>query len=118
MSTLDIQVDSGDVTVMRLTGDLDGGTYKGFQDKAAELVNTGTQKRLVDLASVGYMGSAGFRALHAISNMLDDDAESEKSTRLKLLHPSDDVRKIIKTLGFDIYFDIFDNSESAVASFD
>lgn len=107
------------VTILRVEGDIDASTHKALQDKAAEVIESGTKYLLLDLGGVKYMGSAGFRALHAISNMLhtEDEPGMMKSTHLKLLNPTDAVARVIKTLGFDVYLDIFQDKDTAVNSF-
>lgn len=107
------------VTILRIEGDIDASTHKTLQDKAAEVVEAGSKHVLLDLGGVNYMGSAGFRALHAISNMLhaDEPPGMLKSTRLKLLNPTDAVARVIKTLGFDVYLDIYKDQDAAVNSF-
>lgn len=123
MATLNIMTEEaqGDVpvTVMHLQGDIDADTHTTLTAKAEEVIAAGASNILLDLSSVGYMGSAGFRALHAISNMLDTDdgAGMGKSKQLKLLSPSDDVARVIKTLGFNVYLDVFESQEEAVGSF-
>jgi anti-anti-sigma factor len=123
MATLNILVGQAQgkvpVTVLRLDGDIDAATHKTLQDKVAEVIETGATHVLLDLGGVKYMGSAGFRALHAISNMLhkDEPPGMMKSTRLKLLNPTDPVARVIKTLGFDVYLDIYEDRELAVKSF-
>lgn len=123
MSQLDIQVEkaaaNADVTVLSLKGDVDASTYKSLQDRAAEVIGEGAARIVLDLANVNYMGSAGFRAIHAIANMLNAE-ESEhtiKSEHLKLANATADVSKVIKTLGFDAYLDVFSSTDAAVASF-
>lgn len=123
MATLNILVEQAEgkvpVTVLQLEGDIDAATHKTLQDKAAEAVDAGATHILIDLGGVNYMGSAGFRALHAISNMLhkDDEPGMMKSTHLKLLNPTDAVARVIKTLGFDVYLDIYQDKDTAVNSF-
>jgi anti-anti-sigma factor len=107
------------VTVMRLEGDIDAATHAILKDKAEEVIQGGATHILLDLSGVAYMGSAGFRALHAISNMLDPEggAGMSKSKQLKLLNPTEDVSRVIKTLGFDVYLDIFMDRSEAIDSF-
>jgi anti-anti-sigma factor len=107
------------VTVLRVEGDIDASTHKELQNKAAEVIDAGATHILLDLGAVGYMGSAGFRALHAIANMLSSE-QSEgmyKSRHLKLLNPVGEVARVIKTLGFDSYLEIHHDKDAAVASF-
>jgi len=123
MTTLNIMVgqeqSSVPVTVLRVEGDIDAASHKTLQDTASELIDGGATNILLDLGGVDYMGSAGFRALHAIANQLsgDDASGLSKSAHLKLLNPTDAVARVIKTLGFDVYLDIFQDKSEAVNSF-
>ncbi len=107
------------VTVLKIEGDIDAGTYKGLQDKASELIEAGTSNILLDLGQVEYMGSAGFRAIHAIANMLNKEQKEGmyKSEHVKLLNPKDEVARVIKTLGFDSFLEIHEDRNEAIASF-
>jgi len=113
-STLHIAVaeEQGDVlvTILHLKGDLDASTQPELEEKAAGLIDSGVSNLLIDLEEVGYMGSAGLRALHSIANKLVEG-------QLKLLNPSESVGKVFKTLGFDSYFDIHEDLTEAVRSF-
>ena len=123
MATLNIMVgqEQGNVpvTVLRVEGDIDAASHKTLQDRASELIDGGATNILLDLGGVDYMGSAGFRALHAIANQLsgEDASGLSKSAHLKLLNPTDAVARVIKTLGFDVYLDIFQDKNEAVNSF-
>jgi anti-sigma B factor antagonist len=123
MATLNFMVgqEQGNVavTVLRVEGDIDAATHKSLQDKATEVVEGGATHILLDLGGVNYMGSAGFRAIHAMSNLLSDEASSglNKSPYLKLLNPTDAVARVIKTLGFDVYLDIYQDRSEAINSF-
>lgn len=110
------------VTVLKIEGDIDAGTYKALQDKASEVIDAGAANILLDLGDVEYMGSAGFRAIHAIANMLGDEGEEGeegmyRSRHVKLLNPRGEVARVIKTLGFDSFLEIHDNRAAAIASF-
>lgn len=123
MATLNIMVGEAQgnvpVTILRLEGDIDAATQKTLQDKATEAVGGGATHILLDMSGVNYMGSAGFRAIHALSNMLSSEESStlSKSPYLKLLNPTDSVARVIKTLGFDVYLDIYQDRDEAVNSF-
>ena len=123
MATLNIMVETEQgnvpVTVLKAEGDIDASTHKTLQDKAAEAIGAGATHILLDLGGVKYMGSAGFRAIHAITNMLSDDdsAGLSKSGHLKLYNPTDAVARVIKTLGFDVYLDIYQDRNEAINSF-
>lgn len=123
MTTFNIMVGEAQgsvpVTILRVEGDIDAATHKTLQDKAAEVIEAGTTHILLDLGGVNYMGSAGFRAIHAMTNMLSKGESEglEKSSHLKLLNPTDAVARVIKTLGFDVYLDIFQDRNEAISSF-
>jgi anti-sigma B factor antagonist len=123
MATLDIMVGQAQgnvaVTILRVEGDIDAATHKLLQDKGTEVINAGATHIILDLGGVKYMGSAGFRAIHAMSNMLGDGAAAglSKSPYLKLLNPTEAVARVIKTLGFDVYLDIYQDREEAISSF-
>lgn len=106
------QKGNGSVTVMHLKGELDGNTYKDMEAKAEELLAGDTINILVDLSDVSYMGSAGLRALQTTSN-----GAKEKDGAVKLLNPSDAVGRVMHTLGFDQFFEIFDDLDNALSSF-
>lgn len=107
------------VTVLKIEGDIDAASYKELQDKASELVDAGSTHILLDMENVEYMGSAGFRAIHAIANMLNKEHEEGmyKSEHVKLLNPHGEVARVIKTLGFDSFLEIHDDRDAAIASF-
>lgn len=107
------------VTVLKIEGDIDASSYKQLQDTAAELIEGGAQNFLLDLGMVDYMGSAGFRAIHAIANMLNKENQEGmfKSPHVKLLNPQGEVARVIKTLGFDSFLEIHDDRSTAIASF-
>lgn len=107
------------VTVLKIEGDIDAGSYKALQDKASEVIEAGASNILLDLGQVEYMGSAGFRAIHAIANMLNTEGEEGmyRSQHVKLLNPKGEVARVIKTLGFDSFLEIHDDRAAAIASF-
>lgn len=107
------------VTVLKVEGDIDASSYKTLQDKASEVIEAGASNILLDLGQVEYMGSAGFRAIHAIANMLNTEGEEGmyRSRHVKLLNPRGEVARVIKTLGFDSFLEIHDDRAAAIASF-
>lgn len=107
------------VTVMVIEGDIDASTHKDLQDKATALIDEGAENILLDLSRVEYMGSAGFRAIHAIANMLNKEGQDGmfKSPHVKLLNPQGEVARVIKTLGFDSFLEIHEDRDAAISSF-
>jgi anti-anti-sigma factor len=108
------------VTVFHIKGAIDASTQQDLQAKAKEAFESGTRDLVLDLSDVSYMASAGFRAIHSIYGMLHADEPKNaphKPLHLKLLNPSPEVSRIIKTLGFDIYVSTATDLKEAVAAF-
>lgn len=104
------------VTVMRLNGSLDANTQNQLEEKAKEAIAAGAEYVLIDMSGVDYLGSAGMRAIHAITNMLSPDDPGLRSSRLKVLNPSPAAAKVFKTLGFDAFIGVHDTIDEAIAA--
>lgn len=100
------------VTILRISGDLDSKSYMDLESKAGEVIAGGATNILLDLHEIHFMGSAGLRAMHGISNKL-----KASGGKLKLLNPSDAVARVMKTLGFDKFFDIHATLDEALKGF-
>lgn len=101
------------VTILHVSGDVDSKTYQDLESKAGDLISGGANNILLDLSGVNFMGSAGLRAMHSISGKL----KSSGGGQLKLLNPSDAVSRVMKTLGFDKFFDIHKDLDQAIKAF-
>lgn len=124
-----------DVTVLSLSGQLDGQTYQELIQKAREVHAEGAHDILLDLSSLTYISSAGLVAIHTMALLLrgevlpdsEDGWASIKSvkknsdggmeTHLKLLNPRPEVRNVFEMVGFDRAFEIYNELEAAVKSF-
>jgi anti-anti-sigma factor len=119
------------VQIMHLYGDLDSSTYEAFEAKASELIKSGTQYILIDLAHTPFISSAGLRAIHSIYNKLrsakpdlsDEEvhkgisAGTYKSPYIKLLNLSPETSKAFSLGGFDMYIETHKDLLTAIASF-
>lgn len=105
------------VTILHLTGDLDGKTYQDLEAKAGELIGAGSGNLLIDLGGVGFMGSAGMRALHSIGNKLKTAGPGGSAGKMILLNPTEAVSRVLKTLGFDQAFSIHSSMDAALKAF-
>ena len=105
------------IAIMRLAGPLDANTQGQLESKAKEAIDGGAEYLILDMSGVDYLGSAGMRAIHAITNQLSPDQPGMHSDRLKVLSPSPAAGKVFKTLGFDTFIDIHDNVDEAIAAF-
>ena len=104
------------VTVMRLNGSLDANTQGNLEAKAREAVDAGAQYLILDMSAVDYLGSAGMRAIHAITNLLSPEDPSMRSSHLKVLNPSPAAEKVFKTLGFDAFIEVHSSIDDAIAA--
>lgn len=134
---MDIKVSVEDgsvpVTVMHIDGNIDASSYEAFQAKADELIKGGARYLLIDLEHAPFVSSSGLRALHHIFNhlrssdpdrkMTDEEVRSGisagtyKSPHLKLANISKESRSSLELSGFDMFIEIFDDREEALASF-
>lgn len=130
-----VSVENGSVpvTVMHIDGNLDASSYEALEKQADELIAGGARHILVDLSHAPFVSSAGLRALHhifnnlrsadATSHMSEDEirrgisAGTYKSPHLKLLSPSRETKSTFALSGFDMFIEMFDDRQAALASF-
>jgi anti-anti-sigma factor len=113
-----ISKEQGDkaIAVLRLQGSVDANTQGQLEETARQAVDDGAEYIFLDMSAVEYLGSAGMRAIHAISNQLSPEESSMRSDRIKVLSPSPAASKVFKTLGFDAFIDIHGSIDEAVAT--
>jgi ABC-type transporter Mla MlaB component len=58
------------VTVLKLSGQLDGQTYQGLIMKAQQVIGEGATNILLDMSDLTYISSAGLVSLHTIALLL------------------------------------------------
>lgn len=103
------------VTVLHLKGQVDAANVADLESKATELVQAGIGNMLLDVSDLTFMSSAGFRAIHKIYQALHPEGGTG---RLKLLNASDEIHRLVKTLGFDKFVGLVDGDlQDAVDSF-
>ena len=103
----------GPVTVVALSGWLVA--HKGeevFKERIADLVRGGQVDLVIDLLAVDYIDSGGVGVL--VSTLLH---VTRRGGRLKLLHPSDRVSRVLDITGLNEVFAIFLREDEALASF-
>jgi anti-anti-sigma factor len=123
------------VTVLHVEGRVDGSNYEKLIAKAQELYESGVRDLLLDLRKVSFLSSAGMSALHrtaklfhgAVSSTLEEgwaeframdrDRDSGFQKHVKLLSPPEPVWKTLELVGFTRFFEIFEDLDKAVASF-
>jgi len=119
------------VTIIRVEGSVDAATYRALQTAVDTAYESGARYVLFDLANAPYMSSAGLRVLLRIVDRLRDGSTAEgsaattpgvtsgslKSPQVKLLNPSKNVNRLLQISGFVVFFDIYTDLETAIASF-
>ncbi len=119
------------VAVLKIAGELNADTSDQLDAEARQLYASGSRNLLLDLSGVPYVSSYGIRTLSEIFNLLrkgspgEDDATLDKGLRdgtfksghLKLLNPTQQVRRVLNLAGVDMFLESFDDLEAAIASF-
>jgi anti-anti-sigma regulatory factor len=123
------------VTVVKVTGQLDGQSYQDLIARARELYDAGARDFILDLSDLTYISSAGLVAIHSIALLVKGedlpDPESGWSayrsmgrtsaaglqTHIKLLNPREDVKNVLDMVGFGNVFQVFTDLDEAVKSF-
>jgi len=119
------------VTVLHVKGDINSVTADDFLAQAQQAYGAGARNMLIDLADVSLLSSAGLRVIHRIYDVLRRGSPEEsgqavgkglndgafKSQHLKLLRPSGNVGQVLRLTGFDMFLEIHDDLEEAIASF-
>jgi anti-anti-sigma factor len=123
------------VTIFHIQGSLDGSNYKELIAKAQEAYQGGARNFLLDLSEVTFISSAGIVALHTVSKMvkgqklpdteqgwetfrsIDRDRDQGLQSHVKLLKPQPPVERVLDTVGFTQFFEIYWDMGLAIASF-
>ena len=123
------------VTVVKPRGDIDASNYAELVTKVEDLVKGGAQDFVIDLSDVPFMSSAGLAGLHTLAMLLrgeqltnpeagwavfksmDRSRESGMQKHIKLLNPQEGVAMTFEKAGFTLFFEVFKDLQTAVASF-
>ena len=133
--TVSSQQGSVPVTVVQPHGDVDASNYAQLIGKVEALQKDGARDLILDLSDVPFMSSAGLVAMHTIAIMLrgekpadpqsgwaalksiDRSKETGMQRHVKLLAPQQYVADTFDKAGFTQFFEIFNDLQTAVASF-
>lgn len=123
------------VTVVKPRGDIDASNYAELVTKVEDLVKGGAQDFVIDLSDVPFMSSAGLAGLHTLAMLLrgeqltnpeagwavfksmDRSRASGMQKHIKLLNPQEGVAMTFEKAGFTLFFEVFRDLPTAVASF-
>jgi anti-sigma B factor antagonist len=107
--------DVGPVVILALTGrlkfDEDGDLL--LRDQVAAVVASGDQNILLDLHGVHQMDSGGVGTLVAVYLHV-----AKRGGKLKLVHPSERVRRVLHMTHLEEAFEVFENETDALRTFD
>ena len=122
------------VNVVHIKGDLDASSYLDLVNTAQKLYDAGARHLLLDLTDLAFISSAGLASLHIVTKMfrgetadpedgwgtykgIDRERESGLQRNVKLFNPSADVDKVLDTVGFKQFLEIYQDLDEAVDSF-
>jgi anti-anti-sigma factor len=123
------------VSVICITGHLDGQTYQTLIAKAQEIVKAGAKNILLDLSDLIYISSAGLVSLHTIALMtrgeelpdpeqgwstlksMDSARDGGLQKHIKLLNPRTEITNVLEMVGFSEFFEVFTDRQKAIDSF-
>lgn len=122
MNITTIEHQNPSVTVLQLEGRFHLGNAALLKEKAQQAHDSGAKNLILDLSGVQSLTSEGLRNIHFAHNLFADPAVSTgdgktKSPHVKLAGPSPDIQRILKIAGYDLFLEIFDTPEQALASF-
>jgi anti-sigma B factor antagonist len=100
----------GDVTVVEITGEIDGSTAPEAQAAVVPLAKDDA-KVVIDMSGVGYMSSAGLRMLLVVYRTV-----AGQGGAVALAGLSQDLEDTMSLTGFLDFFDHFATVEDAIAS--
>lgn len=100
------------VQVVRLSGSLDMYSFPRLESHLAALFQQGQYWVVLDCKDLDYIGSAGLGALIGFAKQA-----REHKGDVKLLNVPERIFKIIELLGFTKVLQVYQNEETAVASF-
>jgi anti-sigma B factor antagonist len=98
-----------DIVVLEVQGDVDAFTARELERALGELLAQGHWRLAVDASQIGFISSAGLRAvLFAHRETLDHGGE------VRLFGPSEAVRRVFEMAGFDEYLRISNTRQEAM----
>jgi anti-anti-sigma regulatory factor len=118
------------IAIMQLKGDINASNFIAISDKAQELYMNPARYLVIDLSDVPSISSTGLAAIHKIALLYsgvpqqaeaganpDFTHNSNARKFVKLLNPQPDVDKTLETAGLKLFFKVYKDLESALASF-
>jgi anti-sigma B factor antagonist len=107
---MDISEDrKADAVVLALSGKLDATTAKTFEDRILGLINSGTQRLIVDLSQLEYVSSSGLRVFLLAAKRLQ-----ATDGKIVLCGLQDNVRQVFDLAGFSSFLSTYGSRDEAI----
>jgi len=104
--------ESGEVSVVDLTGSLDTGTAVTTEAILFRLLESGKNKILLNAAATEYISSAGLRVVLATARKLQ-----QTGGKIRICQPAPQVMEVLTITGFASIVEIFGTEEEALSGF-
>ena len=104
--------DLNGVAVFTLEGRVDTQGAVDMDMALQAAVSGGKHKIVLDMAEVGYISSAGLRTL---ADVVTQNREAGGDLKLVALQPR--ILRVLRIIGFDKFFSIYDSIEEAAGDF-
>jgi anti-sigma B factor antagonist len=107
---MDISEDrKADAVVLALSGKLDATTAKALEERIIGLINSGTQRLVVDLSQLEYVSSSGLRVF-----LLSAKRLQATDGKIVLCGLQDNVRQVFDLAGFSSFLSIYGSRDEAI----
>ena len=100
-----------DAVILVLSGKLDATTAKTFEDRILGVINSGTQRVVVDLSQLDYVSSSGLRVFILAAKRLQT-----VDGKIVLCSMKDHVRQVFDLAGFSSMLSIYATRDEAIKS--
>jgi anti-sigma B factor antagonist len=97
-----------DVAVLALSGRLDATSAKTFEEKIIGVINSGTERLVVDLSQLEYVSSSGLRVFLLAAKRLQSTGG-----KIVLCSMKDHVRQVFDLAGFSSILSIYGSRDEA-----
>jgi anti-anti-sigma factor len=100
-----------DAVVLALSGRLDATSAKTFEDRILGVINSGTQRLVVDLSQLEYVSSSGLRVFLLAAKRLQPT-----NGKMSLCGLQDHIRQVFDLAGFSSILSIYGSRDEAIRS--
>ena len=107
---MDISEDrKADALILALSGKLDATTAKTFEEKILAVIDSGTQRLVLDLSQLEYVSSSGLRVLLLAAKRLRGT-----DGKIVLCALKDQIRQVFDLAGFSSILPIYGSRDEAI----